>query len=183
MNIGPLQRFLYVEPDITSQAIVLFGRKKGESVKKDQKSITELVRKSLEIAEIKYNYSSKDNCFICHFMGDDLPITMSISIDEISIRFICYLDLKAKEEKYREVTWELNDINRSLIFGAFFLDPDDGMISFEYSFPYIEAEVSHGFILSFMKMLADTVDRNDADLKKLAESVTHSDSGKNAMYR
>ncbi|MGN1044532.1 MAG: YbjN domain-containing protein, partial [Candidatus Methanomethylophilaceae archaeon] len=113
---------------------------------------------------------------------DDLPISISISIDDISIRFICYLDLKAKEERYREVTWELNDINRHLIFGAFFLDPDDGMISFEYSYPYIEADVSQGFILGFMKMLANTVDRYDGDLKKLAESVPHSDSVKNSMY-
>ena len=96
----------------------MFGRKKGGSVKKDQKSITELVRKSLEIAEIKYNYSSKDNCFICHFMGDDLPITMSISIDEISIRFICYLDLKAKEEKYGSSTNRVGNHVHTGVVGA-----------------------------------------------------------------
>ena len=160
----------------------MFGRRRStepKAMKQDTDSITELVRRSLDVAELKYTYSNATNHFSIVFMGDDLPINVNLVVDDLTIRFVSHLDLKAKPEKYKDVAWELNGINKRLRFGAFYLDPDDGMISFEYSFPYVEANPSTDFILAFMKMFVGTVDEYDGDLKNLAESVSAS---RNAMY-
>jgi len=42
------------------------------------------------------------------------------------------------------------------------------MIFFVYIIPYIDTDISPGYVLAFMKMLGETVDKYDGDLKKPA---------------
>ena len=161
----------------------MFGKKKEEAESKSTltvKDVTDIVRNALEDAKLKYNYISESNVFVTGFMGDDLPITANIGIRDGILRYVCHLDLKAQTENYKNVAWELNCINKNLMFGMFYLDPDDGMISFEYNFPYAEASLSEGFVLAFLQMAGKTVDKYDGDLKKLAETVKTSHD--NSMY-
>lgn len=147
----------------------------------NKETVTDTVQKAMDIAGFDYNYNKAKNVFMTVLKGDDLPISMNVVVDDSSIYFVSHLYLKAQEDRFRDVCWELNLINKQLVFGSFFLDPDDGMISLVYGFPYVEAKVSPEFILTFMKMLLETVDRFDGNLKKLAESVKET-PGNDAMY-
>jgi len=161
----------------------MFGKSKAsatESKKKTttKKDVIETVRRAFETTGLKYNYNSAREVFITCFEGDDLPITINIAVHDRVLRFVCPLDLKAKEGNYKDVLWELNGINKDLLFGAFYLDPEDGMIAFEYSFPFMEADVSPEFVLIFIKLCKETVDAHDGDLKAIGEyvSVSHRDT-------
>jgi len=162
----------------------MFGKRKeiGSIQKHDKTSVTNVVREALESIGFKYDYKCEINTFMTSFMGDDLPISLNIIVNDTTISFLSMLYLKTSEERYKDVAWELNQINKTLIFGAFYLDSDNGMIMFEYNFPYIETNISPGYVLAFMKMLGETVDEHDGNLKKLAESVPRSDSSFNRMY-
>lgn len=158
------------------------GKKSGKSdTHTDKETVTKTVQGALDLAGFSYNYNKSNNVFMTGFMGDDLPISMNILISDTSVRFISYLNLKSNESRYRDVCWELNKINKDLAFGSFYLDPEDGMISFEYGFLYVETDVSPEFILLFLKMFVETVDKYDGDLKKLAESVPNKKVN-NTMY-
>ncbi|MBE6527776.1 MAG: hypothetical protein E7Z64_01200 [Thermoplasmata archaeon] len=149
----------------------MFGKKKDErpAIRTRPEDIISTVRSALESNQIKFNYVEDRKVFQTGFMGDDLPITAIIAIDDVNIHFACMLDLKAKVDNFKEVAWNLNCINKTLAYGSFFLDPNDGTITFEYGFPYTEANVSEGFILDFLKGTVHTVDQYDGDLKTMAE--------------
>ena len=158
----------------------MFG-KKSTSVKLTKDSMYDLIKNAFETNGLKYNGLDDQKVIQTGFMGDDLPIALNIYVDDLAIRFVSMLNLKAEPENFSKVAWELNCINKKLKFGCFYLDPDDGFIMFEYGFPYAEADVSEGFILAFTKMVADTVDAHDGDLKKIAERTQRSSAPDN-MY-
>jgi hypothetical protein len=110
--------------------------------------------------------------FATRFMGDDLPIDLNIIIDDLALHFIAHLDLRASPDNFNNVAWNLNCINKKMVFGAFYLDPDDGMISFEYGLPYVEADLSPKFLMSFIRIFVQIVDEHDGELKQIAEKVT-----------
>jgi hypothetical protein len=151
----------------------MFGRKK-ESQTCGQMSadqVYSMVQSAFDSAQLKYSRAPEDRIVRTVFMGDDLPIRMNILVDDVVIRFVCLLDFKAAPDNYTEVAWQLNLINKEIPFGAFYLNPDDGFVIFEDAFPYGEARVSEDFIISFSKLMGQTVDRFDGDLKKIAEKV------------
>ena len=156
----------------------MFGRKKdksGLSVRTTKRDMISKMRVALETAEFKYKYDEANSAFMTGFMGDDLPIATHIIVSDVSLQFVCLLDLSSKPENFSKVAWDLNCINKQLAFGAFCLDQEDGMISFEYGLPYVEADYSTEFILSFIKILVSTVDKYDGDLKKIAETTPRSE--------
>jgi len=160
----------------------MFGLKK-EAEKINQMTATDvysMVRTAFDKAELKYGVIPENKIVQTTFMGDDLPIKMNIIVDDMVIRFVCLLDFKANTENYKEVAWQLNCINKELVFGGFYLDPEDGFVMFEDAFPYKEAKVSEEFILAFSKLMGQTVDKYDGDLKKIAEKVQR--PGSDAMY-
>ena len=114
-------------------------------------------------------------------MGDDLPINLAIKIHDISLHFICNLDFIAEPDRFREVCWALNDINKKLMFGAFYLDPEDGQITFEYGMPFLETNFSEITLAALIKMMVETVDRHDGDLQKIAKKAAKGDS-ENPMF-
>ncbi len=151
----------------------MFGLKK-EAEKTSQMTAEEvysMVRSAFDKAELKYGVIPENKIIQTTFMGDDLPIKMNIIVDDMVIRFVCLLDFRAASENFREVAWQLNCINKELVFGGFYLDPEDGFVMFEDAFPYKEAKVSEEFILAFSKLMGQTVDKYDGDLKKIAEKV------------
>lgn len=152
----------------------MLGRRKEKEpeIKRgnDQTSVTKIVRESLESIELKYSYDSTYNVFKIIFNNDDLFVTMNIFIDECSLRFVSYLDVTTREDKLKDVALELSKINSKILFGVFYIDPNDSEITFDYSFPYLEADVKKDFVLDFLDLLTDTVFKYIEDLKKLAES-------------
>lgn len=102
------------------------------------------------------------------FPGDDLPIHMSITVYDLHIGFMCYLPFKVSEDMHKEVAWKLNNINISLSFGAFGIDPSDGIVQFEYGYIFSNANPSKDLLLSIIAMITDTVDKYDGDLEKIA---------------
>ncbi len=150
------------------------GKKKPTVTPKED--VIKAMKEGLEANEFKYRFDPEQSLFITSFMGDDLPIAVNILVDSMTIHFICHLDLRAAPGNYNTVAWNLNCINKKLIFGAFYLDPDDGMITFEYGFPFLEAKVSPEFLISFVAHLVKIVDENDGNLKLIAETVSPIDS-------
>ena len=150
----------------------MFGKKANKSeAPTDPEQVVSVIKNALDSQDFKYRYVDEAKLFVTSFMGDDLPIATNIRVLDGVIHFMLLLDLKTSPDNFSKVSWELNCINKQLMFGAFILDPDDGMISFEYGFPYVEADVSSAFILYFTKCMVDTVDAHDGDLKKIAETV------------
>lgn len=139
----------------------------------DKAELVKLIKEYFDKAEIKYDFEEKEgySTYVTGAMGDDLPILMLIHISDESLSFSCPLKLKAAPDNYQKVVWELNLINKNLIYGAFYLDPEDGFIVYEYGFPYTEARFTEEFFLGFIRMIYSTVDEHDGDLKKIAETV------------
>ena len=172
---NPLRMGIY---DVTPVAVRreadrMIGLKK-EAEKTSQMTAAEvysMVRSAFDKAELKYGVIPENRILQTTFMGDDLPIKMNIIVDDMVIRFVCLLDFRAVPENFKEVAWQLNGINKELVFGGFYLDPEDGFVMFEDAFPYKEAKVSEEFILAFAKLMGQTVDKYDGDLKKIAEKV------------
>ena len=160
----------------------MFGNKNTEKSNMTKDQVYNLIKTSLDSAGLKYNEKKEEGVIMTGFVGDDLPISMNIVVNDVTIRFVCLLDFKAEPDNYSKVTWELNCINKNLIFGAFYLDPDDGYVMFEDAFPYKEAQVSKDFILAFTKMIGETVDKYDGNLKKVAERVPRSNNHSGPMY-
>ena len=140
------------------------------------------VKKVLDTSAVKYEVVD-DHVIRTGFMGDDLPIRMIITTNDKRLAFVCLLDLKAEKSSYPKVTWELNRINSNLAFGAFYLNPDDGNIFFEYAFPYATSPVTEEFVVTFTKLVVEVVDEHDGDLKKLAERKSSSSDPMIGRYR
>ena len=152
----------------------MFGRKKDKTVSSDatlkgnQKDITKVILTTFDKAGWKYDYDAEKSVVISGFMGDDLPIHFALFIREASLHFLCNLDFVAEPDKFKDVCWALNDINKKLSFGAFYLDPEDGQVTFEYGLPHLETNYSDTMIAGLIKMIVDTVDKFDGDLQKSA---------------
>jgi hypothetical protein len=155
----------------------MFGIGKKKPVMTTKQEVIDAMTTGLESSELKYKFDQEKSLFTTSFMGDDLPIGVNILIDDVAAHFILFLDLKAAPENYKTVAWDLNCLNKKLVFGSFYLDPEDGMITLEYGFPYLEARVSPDFLISFVGLLVRTVDEHDGDLKQLAENTV-----KDTMY-
>lgn len=134
-----------------------------------EEEVCRIVRKVLDGGKVKYEVPD-DHTIATGFMGDDLPIRMVITTGDSRLAFVCLLDLVADKSAYPKVAWELNRINSGLAFGAFYMNPEDGHIFFEYAFLYATSPVTEEFVLTFIKLVAKVVDDHDGDLKKLAES-------------
>ncbi len=160
----------------------MFGIKNTEKTGMTKDQIYNLIKSSYDSVDLKYGERKEDGVIITGFMGDDLPIRMNIFVNDITIRFVSLLDFKSAPDNFSKVAWELNCINKNLVFGAFYLDPDDGYVMFEEAFPYKEAQVSKDFILAFTGMIKETVDAYDGDLKKIAEKVPRSSDNIEPMY-
>ena len=164
--------------------MALLKKQKNDSfVCTEKADIIRMIKEYFEEAELKYKFDDDENLptYITGSMGDDLPILAVIHIRDESLSFTCPLNLKANPDNYQKVIWELNKINKQLIYGAFYLDPEDGFIVYEYGFPYNEAKFTKDFFLGFLQMTVDTVDQFDGDLKQLAEKVNRPEY--DMMYR
>ncbi len=156
----------------------LFGKKdKGDdTVLTTKKDAIGMISKYLKDVEVEYEYNEEHSTFVMGTMGDDLPILTTLTVSDRVISFRCPLQLKAAPENYDKVVNALNDINFKLLMGAFYLDKNAGFILYEYGFPYNNSKLSEGFFLAILKMVIDTVDDHDGDLKGLAESVPRSEA-------
>ncbi len=156
----------------------LFGKKdKGDdTVLTTKKDAIGMISKYLKDVEVEYEYNEEHSTFVMGTMGDDLPILTTLTVSDRVISFRCPLQLKAAPENYDKVVNALNDINFKLLMGAFYLDKNAGFILYEYGFPYNNSKLSEGFFLAILKMVIDTVDEHDGDLKGLAESVPRSEA-------
>ena len=102
----------------------MFGKKKDDAPAKPMapEDMYKLVKEGFEKEELTYREDEEHMIIHSIFMGDDLPIKMSIVVDNMILRFICFLDFKASPNNFSNVAWELNCINKTLTFGAFYLD-------------------------------------------------------------
>ena len=126
-----------------------------------------LVRRTFDEAGWKYEAKTDKYAILTSFMGDDLPIAAMIRVDEGSVHFSCLLDLEVPMDKYSEICWNLNEINANLKYGSFTLDSDDGKIMFNYGMVFVESNFSVDFIKALVRMVVNTVDEYDGELKKI----------------
>ena len=75
----------------------------------------------------------------------------------------------------------MKNINKNLMFGAFYLNSEDGQISFEYGLPFVESNYSVETLGSIIKLIVETVDKHDGDLEKIAKKAPAADGG-NPMF-
>ncbi len=164
----------------------MFGRKKKitnpeEYIKGKQDEMVRLVKSTFDKAKWEYSFKPENNLLISGFQGDDLPIHLAIAVNEISVHFICHLDFIAEPDKFKEVCWALNEINKGLSFGSFYLDPEDGQITFMYGMVFVESNYTEDTLAGIIKMIVETVDRHDGDLEKIAKKAPSADAS-NPMF-
>ena len=148
-----------------------------------QSQLFKTIRETLD--EMDWGYDVDESKYVIRtgMKGDDLSIPLLIIVENNTLVFLSPLNLEAKEENYKTVTWELNNINKGIKFGKFFLDGDNGRIFYQFSFPYIEAAVSKKFFATFLQIVLETVDEHDGDLKKIAEKSTSTASAADYLYQ
>lgn len=167
----------------------MFGKKKT-SIEKDPEAymrqmhehVVKVCKSTFDKAGWQYTFKPDEDVILSGFMGDDLPINFALIIRDISMHFVCRLAFEAEPDKFKEVCWALNDINKTLIFGAFYLDSEDGEITFEWGMPFLETDFSEETIGSLIKMIVETVDKHDGDLEKIAKKVSPKSDVANPMF-
>lgn len=152
----------------------MFGSKKKRTPGKGPEKVYGDICAAFDGQQLKYNKDDGTNTIYTTFKGDDLPIKITISVDQ-QLPVICFdaiLDFVAEQGSYNELAENLNKINSGLHFGAFILDPDSGRVIYRYHYLFAEYLPSKDLILSITKMVVDVVDQNDGALKEL---TTHSE--------
>ena len=146
-----------------------------------QKDAVAKIGQYLKKAGLENRFDEENDTYYVGSMGDDLPIITLVIIQDQIISFRCPLQLQAAPSNFQKVLAALNEINRKMLMGAFYLDDEEGYILYEYGFPYAETRLSEEFFMAVLKMAIDTVDAFDGDLKKLAEEIPRSQY--EAMYQ
>jgi len=142
---------------------------------RSSESVYRDVLKSLDSHDVSYNQSDDGKTVFTTFKGGDMPVKLSISVDD-SMPILCIdslLDFQAPSESYSHIFAGLNDINSNLHFGAFILDPESGRVVFRYHFMFAEFVPSQDMIASLVKMVVGIVDENDGNIKKLIPERGH----------
>jgi hypothetical protein len=158
----------------------LFSKEKTERFETNaqggstQAQLFKTIRATLDEMDWSYDADEPNYVIQTGMKGDDLAIPLIIIVENNTLVFLSPLNLTADPDNFKKVTWELNNINKGIKFGKFFLDPDKGRIYYQFSFPYIEAAVSKKFFATFLEIVLKTVDEHDGDLKKIAEKSTQS---------
>ena len=137
--------------------------------KVSQGHMFELMKRTFDESEWKYSAKPEDFAILTSFMGNDLPINIIISVREQSFHITCLLDVEAPIDKYSEICWNLNEINHNLAFGSFNLDSENGKMLFEYGMVFVESNMSTDLLREIIRMIVNTVDEHDGDLKKITE--------------
>ena len=130
-------------------------------------SLYRKIRKIFDANGIEYKADDSNYIFITPQMGDDLPITMIITVSDGTVEFRCRLAFDASEDNFHIIIDAINKLNAEIALGAFVVDPDNGWVMYRYSYIYIDVKPNADLILSLMKMAIDTVDAHDGALKAL----------------
>lgn len=140
----------------------MFGRK-GDT----RDSLFRKIRKIFDKNGIEYKRDDSNYIFVTPQMGDDLPITIFITVEEGTMEFRCKLAFEVMEDNYQIVLDAINRLNTQITLGAFVIDPENGWVMYRYSYIYIDVKPNEDLILSLLKMAIDTVDQHDGALKAL----------------
>ena len=71
-----------------------------------------------------------------------------------------------------ELLYKVNEINKDIYYGSFFIDKEYDSIVFRCTHRITESEVSPALVDSFFGMILDTVDDNGGFFKEILESRT-----------
>ncbi len=138
------------------------------------------VAQAFKILNWSYEELPADMLVRSVIQGDDLPIAVIVKVDEGFLTFRCKLAFDAPEPKHKTIVWELNKINDELQFGSFRLDTESGWVSFHYSLIFGDNKLDPQLIAAVLKMVIDTVDAHDGDLKKLLD--TNKEAFRDVMF-
>ena len=140
----------------------MFGRK-GDT----KESLYKKIRKIFDANGIEYKADDANFIIVTPQMGDDLPITVFITVSEGTVEFRCKLAFDATEDNFQIILNEINRLNNETAMGAFVIDPENGWVMYRYSYIYIDVKPNADIIMSLLKMAVDTVDQHDGALKQL----------------
>ncbi len=146
----------------------MFGAKKKTAGSKPTKVYKD-VCEAFDSKSIKYNTDEEKLMVYSTFKGDDMPIKLTVSVnDEMPVLcFDALLDFQAPAGSHAAIMSGLNEINSTLHFGAFVLDPESGRVIYRYHRMFAEYIPSKDVILSITRMVVSIVDSNDGNLKKI----------------
>ena len=144
----------------------MFGMRKGTP-----EGVFKTLRNALDKRDLKYEIDEDNQAIGLSVMGDDLPIPTMIQVNNNHVRFTAILAFKAIEASYKDVAWNLNLLNTELTFGSFSLNPEDGIVRFDYSYIISNAKPTEDILIALLKMVWTTVDEHDGDLKKIVPVV------------
>ena len=140
----------------------MFGRK-GDT----KEYLYKKIRKIFDANGIEYKADDANFIIVTPQMGDDLPITICITVSEGTVEFRCKLAFDATEDNFQVILNEINRLNNETAMGAVVIDPENGWVMYRYSYIYIDVKPNADIIMSLLKMAVDTVDQHDGALKQL----------------
>lgn len=126
-----------------------------------------LLQEAFDSLDWNYKTIPEEMSLMSSFVGDDLEIGFHAMVEEGSIRMSSVFSFKVPAEKMKDFVWELNKINGCLRFGSFSLDPNSGLVTFDYTYIYNDAKPSKELLLAIIHMVVKTTDEHDGDLLRL----------------
>ncbi len=149
------------------------GRKKKKEVELSTVNANVRARacfiKAFDDNGVKYTTFPDEPTIGLVWEGDDLDMRILIFFDEDCIFYRGMLDIKADSDMYQDVCWNLNAINSKITYGAFNLDVEEGKVFYDYALILTDGEYAPGIVMGVTRMIVDTIDKYDGDLKAIAE--------------
>lgn len=140
----------------------MFGRK-GDT----KESLYKRIQKVFDSKNIEYKVDEANYLIVTPQVGDDLPITVFLTVTDTNVEIRCRLAFDVTEENYMLVLEEINRLNAGISLGAFLIDPENKWVLFRFSYVYLETRPSENIIMSLLRMAVETVDAHDGPLKAL----------------
>lgn len=124
------------------------------------------IKDSLDSSDYRYDY--EDERFEMGFTLDNDRVRVRIFYNEEKEWFsiVVYPSHAIPVSKVEKILPALNNINKSLLFGTFFVDPEDGELAFRVSMSVDNRSINDTMVAVMLSTSLNTVDENINDIMK-----------------
>lgn len=124
------------------------------------------IKDSLDSSD--YHYDFEDERFEMGFTLDNDRVRVRIFYNEEKEWFsvVVYPSHAIPVSKVEKILPTLNNINKSLLFGTFFVDPEDGELTFRVSSSVDNRSINDTMVAVMLSTALNTVDENINDIMK-----------------
>ncbi len=137
------------------------------------KQVYDLMVKTLEEKEWKFQEHADELLIVSNYHGDDIPIDFLITIDEKRevIQFLSPLPFKFGEDKRIDGALAVCSANYGMVNGSFDYNIEDGALRFRLTTSFTGNEIGPDFFMNMMAIACATTDRYNDRFMMLAKGM------------